>query len=299
MIISHINGCNWNWVNTVKVTENNQDEVQRRLWSVELEILDEIHRVCTENGLRYSLAYGTLLGAVRHQGFIPWDDDVDIMMPREDYDRLIEIWGKKAAEAFLLETPEMYPDSVNNFAKIRKDHTTFLQFESERTKSRHKGIFVDVFPADRRAKGWLPGKLQYADFALALLFNRGYTSGAGGVVGLTERALLHIIPRKQYRKLSCWAERRGRRWNEDDSAQLVLPSSIRDCRLYYPPDLFDHLEQITFEEKNYDAVRDKDRFLTICYGDYMQLPPEEERIWKHHPILIDFEHNYEELETEA
>ena len=274
---------------------NDLDKLQKQLWETEQEILDVVHSVCIENGLRYSLGYGTLLGAVRHGGFIPWDDDVDVMMPREDYEKLISIWPSAAPEGYLLETDLMYDDFVNTFLKIRKDHTTFLQFESECDNQYHKGIFVDIFPADRRARGALSGKLQYADFAVNLLFNRGYPSNTGGIIGLTEHIMLIAVPRRYYRKLSYWAGKKSRRWNEDESAQLVFPCTIRDCKRFYPPDLFDHLEPIGFNGKEYLAFQDWDCFLSIRYGDYMQLPTEEERVWKHRPILVDFSHNYEEL----
>ncbi len=273
-------------------------DIQKHLWETEQEILDVIHGVCTKNHLRYSLAYGTLLGAVRHGGFIPWDDDVDVMMPREDYEKLIRIWDKSAPEGYLLETERMYDDFVNTFLKIRKDHTTFLQFEVERKKQHHKGIFVDIFPADRRAEGFLSGRIQYVDFALCLLFNRGYASGAQGILGLVERILLKVIPRKYYRRVSNWAGERSRRWNDEPTGQLVFPCTIRDCKRFYPSDLFDHLEEIVFCGKNYSVFRDRDEFLRIRYGDYMKLPPEKERVWKHHPILVDFSHNYEEINVE-
>ena len=278
------------------VTMDQIEHTQKQLWETEQEILDVIHKVCTENGLRYSLAYGTLLGAVRHGGFIPWDDDLDIMMPREDYEKLISIWPSAAPKGFLLETERMYDDFVNTFLKIRKDHTAFLQFDSERTKRHHKGIFVDIFPADRLAQGKLSRQVQYFDFAVSLLFNRGYKSGAGGIIGAAERVLLKTVPRKYYRRISNLAGEKSRRWNGNQSAPLVFPCTIRDCKRYYPADLFDHLELILFNGKQYYAFRDRDRFLTIRYGDYMQLPSEEERVWKHHPLLIDFTHNYEELE---
>ena len=271
------------------------DKLQKRLWETEQDILDVIHAVCTENGLRYSLAYGTLLGAVRHGGFIPWDDDIDVMMPREDYEKLIRIWPSAAPEGYLLETERMFDDFVNTFLKIRKDHTTFLQYEAERDNSHHKGIFVDIFPADRRAQGTIPGKLQYAEFAVNLLFNRGYPSNSGGFVGAVERVLLAAVPRRYYRRLSNWAGERSRRWNADTSAEIVFPCTIRDCKRFYPADLFEHLELIPFNEKEYYAFRDRDRFLTIRYGDYMKMPPAEERVWKHSPLLVDFTHNYEEL----
>lgn len=80
------------------------DQLQQQIWATEQEILDVIHQVCTEHGLRYSLAYGTLIGAVRHKGFIPWDDDIDLMMPREDYEKLLAIWNEAAPKGYILQT---------------------------------------------------------------------------------------------------------------------------------------------------------------------------------------------------
>ena len=269
--------------------------MQHRLWETETEILDVIHRVCTENGLKYSLAYGTLLGAVRHQGFIPWDDDVDVMMPREDYEKLKTIWAEAAPSGFLLQDEDLYDDYVNNYAKVRKDHTTFLQFESERTAGYQTGIYVDVFPADRAAPTKLGRAVQYALCAVNLLFNRGYTSGTGGIIGFAEKLLLKLVPKKSYRKFSLWAGGRSRRWNERMELPLIFPCTIKSCRKHYPADLFEGLRGIAFQGNTYLAVKDPDAVLTMNYGDYMQLPPEEERVWKHHPLLVDFERNYDEL----
>ena len=86
------------------------DQLQRQIWATEQEILDVIHQVCTEYGLRYSLAYGTLIGAVRHKGFIPWDDDIDLMMPREDYEKLLAIWNEAAPKGYILQNTRTDPD---------------------------------------------------------------------------------------------------------------------------------------------------------------------------------------------
>lgn len=277
----------------------NQDVRLEDIWKAEQEIMNEIDRVCRENGLRYSLAYGTLLGAVRHGGFIPWDDDVDIMMPREDYERLRAIWPEKANKGFILEDETMYDDYVNNFAKIRKNHTTFLQFEVERTRSYHKGFFVDIFPGDRVAPAGLQRKIQYAAFALNLLYNRGYPSGARGIRGVCERAMLGLVHKRYRARVSRLFGRISRKWNDNPDGKMVFPCTVADCRHYYPPDLFDNLISMDFSGREYCAVRDYDLALRLEYGDYMQLPPEEERIWKHDPIIVDFEHNYEEIKTEA
>lgn len=274
-------------------------DIQKQIkgvWQVEQEILDVFHKVCKENNLRYSLAYGTLLGAVRHGGFIPWDDDIDLMMPREDYDRLLRIWNSVAPEGYILMNRSAYADYTNNFSKIVKDHTTFLQCEEDRIKSFHKGIFIDIFPGDRVAPGKIRRNLQYYACAVNLLFSRGYTSGTGGIIGIAERLLLHF-PKKLQHTLRRSTERYLSRWNGKIRAPYMFPCTIGCCKKYYPENLFDKMSTITFCGKTYQAVSDPDMILQLEYNDYMQLPPEEERTWKHHPILIDFERNLEEIDS--
>lgn len=270
-----------------------ENQIQQ-VWETEREILDVIHKVCSENGLRYSLAYGTLIGAVRHKGFIPWDDDIDLMMPREDYEKLLAIWAQEAPKGYILQNIRTDPDFTQSFTKIRKDHTTFLQSESERGKHYHKGVFVDIFPGDRVAPGKLGRTVQYIACAVNLLYSRGHSSGSGGLIGRVERTLLKA-PENKYGKYREVSEKLICHWNGNTSALYMFPQTIMDCRLYYPADLFEKMGIIEFCGKNYQCVADPDAILRVNYGDYMQLPPEEERVWKHHPIIIDFEHNYEEL----
>lgn len=265
-----------------------------QVWKTEQEILDVIHDICLKYNLRYSLAYGTLIGAVRHKGFIPWDDDIDIMMPREDYEKLRYIWNQAAPEGYILQDGRTNPDFTQSFMKIRKDHTTFLQDESEREKSYHKGIFVDIFPGDRVAPGAIGRKIQYAMCAIHLLFSRGHGSGSGGMVGLIEKVLMKL-PKKCYPQIRSGASRMVQCWNGRTDCKYVFASTISASRHYYAPDMFDHLKCIEFNGKQYFSVADTDAVLRVEYGDYMQLPPESERVWKHHPIIVDFEHNYEEL----
>ncbi len=276
---------------------NHIQEQIHDVWKTEQEILDVIDEVCKKHNLRYSLAYGTLIGAVRHKGFIPWDDDIDIIMPREDYDQLIAIWSQTAPENFILQNYHTDPDFTQNFTKIRKDHTTFLQSESEINKKYHKGVFVDIFPGDRVAPTKLGRKMQYYACAINLLYSRGFKSGAGGVLGLVESILLVFPKRIQY-LLRDKTENYCKRWNCKVETEYIFPSTIKESKLYYPADTFINLKKKIFEDKEYFCVNDEDRILTIQYGDYMKLPPESEREWKHHPIIIDFEHNYEELNRE-
>ena len=247
--------------------------------------------------MRYSLGYGTLIGAVRHKGFIPWDDDIDIIMPRTDYERLLSIWNKAAPKGYILQNTRTDPDFTQNFTKIRKDHTTFLQDEAERTKHYHKGIFVDIFPGDRVPSCKIERKIQYIACAVNLLYSRGRSSGSGGIIGIVERVLLKA-PKEKYAVRRERAEKKIRRWNENEMLQYVFPNTIGCSRKYYPANMFENMKMIEFNGKQYMCVADTDATLRVEYGDYMQLPPEEDRVWKHHPFLIDFERNYEELSSD-
>ena len=124
------------------------DQILGKLQATQTEILSVIDRICREHGVSYSLYAGSLLGAVRHQGFIPWDDDLDICMERSEYDRFLAAWKESPPEGFILQNKENTPSFTQSFSKIRKEHSTFLQYDWEASKY-HTGIFVDVFPMDR------------------------------------------------------------------------------------------------------------------------------------------------------
>lgn len=269
-----------------------------KVWDAEQEILDVIHAVCVNNNLRYSLAYGTLLGGVRHAGFIPWDDDIDLIMPREDYEKFLNVWDKEAPKGYILQNGRTDTDFTQTFTKIRKDHTTFIQSDEEKDKKYHKGIFVDIFPGDRVAPGKITNKIQYVLCAVFLLYSRGFTSGSGGLIGLIERILLKIPKEIQ---LYCRErlEKMIGYWNDNKDCKYFFPNTIEECCDYFDSDIFDEITDIHFRNKKYHTVKDKDKMLQQCYGNYMELPPKEERVWRHHPIVIDFEKNYEELKENS
>ena len=272
--------------------------VIKQVWETQMEILDVIDKVCSANGLRYCLAYGTLLGAVRHGGFIPWDDDIDLMMPREDYEKLLQIWQDQAPEGYLLQNKRRDPDFTQNFTKIRKDHTTFLQEDWERTRAYHKGIFVDIFPGDRVAPQGIQRRIQFCFDRLNLLYSRGFPAKTDGLDGMVQRLLLRI-PEKYHSPLQQKAERLAGHWNQNSGRPLYFPSTLGAASIYYPADTFENLEWIPFQGKSYPAPGNRNQILKLEYGDYMRLPPPEERVWKHHPLVVDFARNYEELNDEG
>lgn len=269
-------------------------ETLEKVWEVELTILDVIHAICQEHNLKYSLAFGTLIGAMRHGGFIPWDDDIDLVMPRSDYDRLISVWEASAPSDYILQRKDSDKDFEQNFIKIRKNNTTFLQDEHERKKTYHKGIFVDIAPCDRAAPTRLGRLVQYFACAIELLYSKEHTSGMGGAIGLCERVFL-LIPRACRPTIRKMAIKIIGHWNNRTDLPWFCSDTIQNCRRYFSEHLFDACCRIPFQGKEYYAFARPEDFLFVRYGDYMQLPPEEDRVWKHHPIIIDFEHNYEEL----
>lgn len=268
-------------------------EVLNQLRDTEQEILDIIVCFCEAHGLKYSLGYGTLIGAIRHKGFIPWDDDIDILMPRSDYLFLKENWDNKE---YYLQDYYNDPDFTNNFIKIRKNHTTFFTDAPGENKEL-SGIFVDIFPADRVPESKIGQKIQYVASAVNLLFSRGYPSGSGGVKGKIEKMLLKL-PRKTQIRIRNRAEGMKRLWNRWNKGQYVNGSTINESLIYYPSDLFDSFIDVTFNGKKYKSIKKYHEFLTIMYSDYMQLPPEKERVWGHKPKLLSFEKNYNELMEE-
>src|SRR5690554_4415622 len=119
----------------------------KKLHNVQIEILNQIVKICNQNKLTYFLIGGTLLGAIRHKGFIPWDDDLDIAMPRKDYEKFLELCQGYLGDEYYLHCSKTDPKYWLPFAKVRKNNTIFEE-KSIQTINSHKGIYVDIFPLD-------------------------------------------------------------------------------------------------------------------------------------------------------
>lgn len=271
------------------------DDIFTQVHEVELEIMDLVHKICQKYDIRYSLFYGTLLGAVRHGGFIPWDDDIDIAMPRAEFDRFIEIWNQEQPQGYILQRYETEEDYISTHAKIRKDHTAFIENEGEKQRKFHKGLFIDIFPLDHVAPSYLGQKCQFIAGMLNLLYSRGYKSGRKGLFNIVETVLL-ATNKKNYKKRFLKTAKMIRHWNDHEETDFLSPVALNDLYRHYPSTFFDDLQMVPFEDRHYYVTKEYDQVLTIRYGNYLELPPVEERVWTHHPLIVDFEHNYEDIQ---
>lgn len=241
------------------------EEVKRK----EVEILNHIVAVCEKHGLRYYLSYGTLLGAIRHKGFIPWDDDIDISMPRADYEQLLKVMLANPDKRFVALTPKSkgYP---YHYAKVVDLSTKLV--EENLDDFAGNGLWVDIFPLDG-VDTTEPTRQK----ELAKYFNSCRASASFKHCPANNKPwkwrICKMIGTRNFSRLVTWASRRL----PFDSAQYVahMPTAMQ---YLFPRCLFDKVIKVEFEGAFYDAPADYDEYLKILYADYMQIPPESQRI---------------------
>ena len=251
------------------------DDGLRALQLCELEILDEFVRICEKYALRYYLVGGTLLGAVRHKGFIPWDDDIDLFMLREDYDRFIEKTienGGKISDRYIVKYPFL-KDYVYPFLKVIDDKT--IAYESDAI-GLGLGLYVDVFPID------------YYDGDPAKIVNH-YWMAKSRLLRfiLIDQNLGKRFLKKCYRFVSkyiwkkyvyYWKNKLLEKYEfqkkQYGGPVIWVSAGERDL---YPIDFFEGYTTVTFEGEQFQCFKRYDDMLKHRYGDYMKLPPVEER----------------------
>lgn len=269
-----------------------EKELLRKVQMTQLEIAKEIRRVCNENGIRYYLAGGTFLGAVRHQGFIPWDDDMDIGMPRADYEKFCRIAPEKLNSQYLLQTWYTEDNYGLPFGKVMKRNTVYLEGKkSQRLKE--NGFYVDIFPLD-----YVPEEQEKrAELAARLvkiyrtkLMKSGYRPWLDNGKFLWKKRIGYLY----YQMLSVFADQKQLARNYDELASEIAQSQwmceqeALSAPKYFASSIFDAFTDYTFEGETFKGVRDYDQYLTVLYGDYMQLPPEDQRENRHQIVQVDF-----------
>lgn len=263
-----------------------QEESLRRLQAEELEILLAVSELCERNGIEWFLMSGTALGAARHSGFIPWDDDIDIGMLREDYDRFLSIAREGLPAGFSLHTCENTPGFAGFFAKVYRDGTLFLTDETIDAGCK-QGIFVDVFPFDRvEAEGAACARRLRRAMTwqwLSYLYHSGYiTVPHHGALGTLERLacrVAHPLVRAVFspKMIRSRFERLVERgpMGAGESARYVCLATP-----YTEPvakELLVPVSTASFEGYELPVPGRLEEYLTVWYGDWRALPAPEDR----------------------
>lgn len=241
--------------------------------SIELGILDYVAGICEKHHLRYYLAYGTLIGAIRHHGFIPWDDDIDIVMPRPDYEKLLDICQSASPEKRYQMLNSRDEGYLYGFAKVVDRRTEMVDDTVEMIPG--LGIWLDIFPYDGMTSknSWNNRICYYLNKLRGAAIYKEFPQGKGANYFVWK--LCRLIG---YRIFLKWYERLCKVVPYDTSQYVGLISDRRD---YHPRELFKETIKVQFEGKEYDAPIGYDQMLRNYYGDYMQLPPEEQRVSHH------------------
>lgn len=241
---------------------------------IEVGILLHIDSFCKENKLQYAIGYGTLIGAVRHKGFIPWDDDIDIMMPRPDYDKFIESYNDSSFPLLCLE----HGNYFRTYAKVYDSRTIITN-----TNNKDMGVFVDVIPIDglpqkeEDARRFLKKMVKQRTFLYNLIDHLIYGRRKSFFKTLFYTIVGVFMPIK---RVIARFLRLSKKY-DFYSTNYVAGFAVGPARWLLKREYVDGVVDLTFEGVKVKAPQKYDMCLRALYGDYMQLPPEEERTPKH------------------
>lgn len=258
---------------------------------IELQILKSVKQFCMAKHIRYYLCGGTLIGAIRHKGFIPWDDDIDIMMPRKDYKRFIQLFPEEGINGFRLLSPYTEEDCCIVYSKVYDPQT--LKQDKEFDKKYWKyGVDIDIFPTDGLPKSESECnkyfKTQYRDFHLFLALVGGYDFNGGVFKQLVKIIFTSVIKFAgklnilSAKKLCERINARAEKYVLEDSEQIAV-SIFPHYGKREIVDKMGFLKQIEveFEEDIFTAPSSYHEYLVSLYGNYMKLPPVNQRCSHH------------------
>lgn len=254
------------------------------LKKIELDLLAQVDAICREQNLRYSLGGGTLLGAVRHKGFIPWDDDIDFMMPRPDYDKFIE-YCKTNDVPFGVRSPETDPDYTDLSAKIFNPDTVLID---NNIVGDCGGVSIDLFPIEGLGNTYESAKKAFRstrfkrELLVAAKWKRFFKSKTHAWYYEPARFVMFVLSRFiNPRKIFARVLKRYRDIDFDASEYVgAVGGSYREKEIL-PRELYKEYVELPFEDKSFMAICGYDGYMKSIYGDYMRLPPEEKRVSHH------------------
>lgn len=253
---------------------------------VNLDIMSDIHSFCVDNNIRYSLAYGSLIGAIRHNGFIPWDDDIDIMMPRPDFERFSSEY--KSAKGFVLSS--VYDtDSFINYTRVYDNRRTLVKCPAKPSKN-EVGVWVDIFPIDGVSDDTKSSRDQFVrlrhETQRIMLWRKELSKLYYGNLTSKLDGLAHLIKLRLQNKgtIYDWHQRvvsicKEQTFGETErcSSLVCMEANKYDRQELFKTNWFMSYKLVQFEDNHFYVVHSYHEVLTTIFGDYMKMPPKEKQ----------------------
>jgi lipopolysaccharide cholinephosphotransferase len=260
----------------------------RRVQLVGLEMLVEFDRICRRHNLVYTIAFGTLLGAVRHRGFIPWDDDVDVLMPIDDYERFLDVAAEELdGDRFFLRTQETDTDCNLVFATIKRNNTVYCKANRDKYDT-HLGVPMDIFPlyhgSNSRVVHWVQDRM--CKMLKTVVWAH---MGAEGEPVALKRWFYTQLAKIPHKRAYAW-HRKIANWQKQGTGKYFYVAGIRNPfgKAYNKSVCFDDRIQLEFEGHMFYAPRNYEEILSYVYSEeWARYPRLSHRVAKHLPGLID------------
>ena len=265
---------------------------KKKIWAIEIDLLLKFSEVCRRHNLHWFLMFGSLLGAIRHQGFIPWDDDLDIAMPRSDYEKLLTL-NSEFTFPYFLQTPYTDEGYFYSFAKIRNSNTSMIAAKFI-NQGYNQGIAIDIFPLDQWDKE--KGRELFSEIKELIIKNSTFMRLK--MINPTESDIKRINqydnsnPFDTYNRIQSLAKT----FSECETKYLSVPvlSIYGYDKMVFGKEDFSSSKNMKFENNDCPIPVGFDKILETIYGNYLELPPENERGgW--HDFIIDPDKTYKSV----
>lgn len=252
----------------------------RKMQLTELDMLVEFDRVCRKYNIKYIIGFGTLLGAVRHKGFIPWDDDADVEMLREDYEKFKRISNDLNEDICYFQCHDNEPEYLWGYGKLRHTNTVCVRGGQERAKWR-TGIFIDIFPVDDIPKNTVCQRIQdvCCFFIRKIIYAHIGKDSAKGIKKGIYSILAKIPVERAHRYLKKFISKSNN--TSDNNVRVLMFPLMKEQKedeyLGFSKNFYLERELYEFEGYKLFGPKDYDDYLRKSYGDYMVLPPKDKR----------------------
>jgi lipopolysaccharide cholinephosphotransferase len=254
----------------------------RKLQLTQLEIMDEVHRICEKNGIQYYIIGGTALGAVRHGGFIPWDLDIDIAMKRADYDHFKEACEKDLDNRYIYRDYANTHDFNHPHALLCIQNTVLVnKFDKFNPGKENLGIYLDIFPLDNapvEEEKWTQQAKELSRIKRLKEFKYGMCYQKHPLKTFVKKVISLSIFWTSVDRINKKMDDCMRRYSQEKTGFLCsMASHYSYGKQYMPEEIYGVPQLVAFEDRKYYAPQDLDAYLTRIYKDYMKLPPEKDR----------------------